>query len=199
MSDQHIDQILVSRAQQGDHKAFELLVCKYQRRLLRLLSRIIKDEHEVQDVAQETFIKAYRALPNFRGESAFYTWLYRIGTNTAKNHLQNRARHGVLSADIIHGEDDSPDVAQSIPDNRTPETDLLNQEIIDTVAAAVAKLPPELQQAISLREAEGLSYEDIALAMSCPIGTVRSRIYRAREAIAKALRPLLDVAEDQRW
>ena len=181
MNDREVDQVLVERAQKGDSRAFELLVSKYQRRLTRLLFRFVKDEHEVNDVAQEAFIKAYRALPNFRGDSAFYTWLYRIAINTAND------------------EGELLDLTEQMPDYRTPETDLLNREIIHTVDAAVAGLPEELRQAIMLREMEGLSYEEIAQTMNCPIGTVRSRIFRAREVIAKELRPLLDTAENQRW
>ena len=199
MNDREIDQALVERAQKGEHKAFELLVSKYQRRLTRLLSRFIKDEHEVNDVAQEALIKAYRALPNFRGESAFYTWLYRIGINTAKNFLATSGKRPVMSADVANEEGDILDLADQLADNHTPEAEMLNREILQTVEAAVAKLPEDLRKAITLREMEGLSYEEIAQIMDCPIGTVRSRIFRAREVIAKDLRPLLDTSEDQRW
>ena len=199
MDDRQVDQVLVERAQQGDSRAFELLVSKYQRRLTRLLLRFIKDEHEVNDVAQEAFIKAYRALPNFRGDSAFYTWLYRIAINTAKNFLVVNGRQPTVQAGFANDEGELLDLTEQMPDYRTPETDLLNREIIQTVDAAVAGLPEELRQAIILREMEGLSYEEIAQTMNCPIGTVRSRIFRAREVIAKELRPLLDTAENQRW
>ena len=199
MNDREIDQALVERAQKGEHKAFELLVSKYQRRLTRLLSRFIKDEHEVNDVAQEALIKAYRALPNFRGESAFYTWLYRIGINTAKNFLDTSGKRPFMSADVANEEGDILDLADQLADNHTPEAEMLNREILQTVEAAVAKLPEDLRKAITLREMEGLSYEEIAQIMDCPIGTVRSRIFRAREVIAKDLRPLLDTSEDQRW
>ena len=199
MNDRQVDQVLVERAQKGDSRAFELLVSKYQRRLTRLLFRFVKDEHEVNDVAQEAFIKAYRALPNFRGDSAFYTWLYRIAINTAKNFLVVNGRQPVIQGSLATDEGELLDLTEQMPDYRTPETDLLNREIIQTVDAAVAGLPEELRQAITLREMEGLSYEEIAQTMNCPIGTVRSRIFRAREVIAKELRPLLDTAENQRW
>ena len=199
MNDREVDQVLVERAQKGDSRAFELLVSKYQRRLTRLLFRFVKDEHEVNDVAQEAFIKAYRALPNFRGDSAFYTWLYRIAINTAKNLLVVNGRQPVIQGGLANDEGELLDLTEQMPDYRTPETDLLNREIIHTVDAAVAGLPEELRQAIMLREMEGLSYEEIAQTMNCPIGTVRSRIFRAREVIAKELRPLLDTAENQRW
>lgn len=199
MNDRQIDQALVERAQKGDQKAFELLVSKYQRRLTRLLSRFIKDEHEVNDVAQEALIKAYRALPNFRGESAFYTWLYRIGINTAKNFLANSSKRLFVSTDVANDEGDIFDLADQLADDHTPEAELMNREILQTVESAIAKLPDDLRKAITLREMEGLSYEEIAQIMDCPIGTVRSRIFRAREVIAKDLRPLLDTSENQRW
>ncbi len=199
MSDRDVDQALVERAQKGEHKAFELLVSKYQRRLTRLLSRFIKDEHEVNDVTQEALIKAYRALPNFRGESAFYTWLYRIGINTAKNFLATSRKRLVIQADVANDEGDILDVTEQVADYHTPEAEMVNREILETVEAAVSRLPEDLRKAITLREMEGLSYEEIAQIMDCPIGTVRSRIFRAREVIAKDLRPLLDTSEDQRW
>ena len=199
MKDREVDQALVERAQQGDHKAFELLVSKYQRRLTRLLARFIKDEHEVNDVAQEALIKAYRALPNFRGESAFYTWLYRIGINTAKNFLATNGKKMVISADVANEEGEMFDLSDQLADDHTPEAEMMNREILQTVEAAVARLPEDLRRAITLREMEGLSYDEIAQIMDCPIGTVRSRIFRAREVIAKDLRPLLDTSENQRW
>ena len=199
MKDREVDQALVERAQQGDHKAFELLVSKYQRRLTRLLARFIKDEHEVNDVAQEALIKAYRALPNFRGESAFYTWLYRIGINTAKNFFATNGKKMVISADVANEEGEMFDLSDQLADDHTPEAEMMNREILQTVEAAVAKLPENLRRAITLREMEGLSYEEIAQIMDCPIGTVRSRIFRAHEVIAKDLRPLLDTSENQRW
>ena len=199
MKDREVDQALVERAQQGDHKAFELLVSKYQRRLTRLLARFVKDEHEVNDVTQEALIKAYRALPNFRGESAFYTWLYRIGINTAKNFLATNGKKMVISADVANEEGEMFDLSDQLADDHTPEAEMMNREILQTVEAAVAKLPENLRRAITLREMEGLSYEEIAQIMDCPIETVRSRIFRAREVIAKDLRPLLDTSENQRW
>ena len=199
MSDRNIDQALVERAQKGEHKAFELLVSKYQRRLNRLISRFIKDEHEVQDVTQEALIKAYRALPNFRGESAFYTWLYRIGINTAKNFIATSGKRVMLQSDIANEEGDVLDITEQVADYHTPEAEMVNREILETVEAAVSRLPEDLRKAITLREMEGLSYEEIAQLMDCPIGTVRSRIFRAREVIAKDLRPLLETSEDQRW
>ncbi len=199
-TDRDIDQELVVRAQAGDKRAFELLVVKYQRRVARLLSRLIRDQNEIEDVSQESFIKAYRALPSFRGESAFYTWLYRIAINTAKNHLSTLGRRPQLLADYEDEEGESLDAAAQIPDYHTPETELSNRQIVSTVNAVVDELPSELRTAITLREMDGLSYEDIAAVMNCPIGTVRSRIFRAREAIASKLRPLLDiVGRDKRW
>lgn len=199
MKDREIDRILVERAQKGEQKAFELLISKYQRRLTRLLSRFIKDEHTVNDVAQEALIKAYCALPNFRGESAFYTWLYRIGINTAKNYLATNGKLAMISADVANEEGDVLDLVEQIADEHTPEAELMNREILQTVETAVSRLPDDLRRAITLREMEGLSYEEIAQIMECPIGTVRSRIFRAREVIAGDLRPLLDTSEDQRW
>ncbi|WP_066568435.1 RNA polymerase sigma factor RpoE [Snodgrassella sp. CFCC 13594] len=199
MNDRQIDQALVEKAQQGDVTAFELLVSKYQRRLTRLLSRLIKDEHEVLDIAQETFIKAYKALPNFRGDSAFYTWLYRIGINTAKNYLTSQSRKLETNAMVTNDEGDELNLTEQLPDWQTPESHLLNQEIVQTVQSVVDRLPEDLRQAIILRELEGLSYEEIATVMHCPIGTVRSRIFRAREVIAKELRPILETTEGQRW
>ncbi len=199
MDDRQIDQHLVERVQKGERGAFDLLVSKYQRRLTRLLSRFIRDEHEVDDVAQETFIKAYRALPNFRGESAFYTWLYRIAINTAKSYLAVIGKRPMLSGDVVNDDDEAMNIIEQMPDLNTPETELINREIANTVEHAVESLPEDLRRAITLREMEGLSYEEIAEVMNCPIGTVRSRIFRAREAIAKELRPLLDTQEDQRW
>ena len=200
MDERQIDQELVERAQQGDTKAFEMLVVKYNRRLGRLLSRFIKDEHEVNDVVQESFIKAYRALPNFRGDSAFYTWLYRISINTAKNFLANNNKRPIMSNDITNGDGEVMDVVvEQVADNLTPEAELMNKQILQTVESAVAKLPEDLRRAITLREMDGLSYEEIAEVMQCPIGTVRSRIFRAREVIAADLRPLLDTSENNRW
>ncbi|HEX4325883.1 MAG TPA: RNA polymerase sigma factor RpoE [Burkholderiales bacterium] len=199
MSDKDIDQQLVARAQQGEKQAFELLVSKYQRKLLRLISRLVRDPAEAEDVAQDAFIKAYRALPQFRGDSAFYTWLYRIGVNTAKNYLVSQGRRPPSSTEKDNEEAETFEDADALRDINTPESILLSKEIATTVNAAMAKLPEELRTAISLREIEGLSYDEISEVMNCPIGTVRSRIFRAREAIAAELRPLLGTSADQRW
>ena len=199
MSDRDIDQQLVERAQRGDKRAFELLVEKYQRKLGRLLARFIRDPAEVEDVTQEAFIKAYRALPAFRGDSAFYTWLYRIGINTAKNYLMALGRRAPTSTEVEAEDAEGFEDAEQLRDINTPESMLLSKEIATTVNATIEELPEELRTAIQLREIEGMSYEDIARIMDCPIGTVRSRIFRAREAIAQRLRPLLDTRKDQRW
>jgi RNA polymerase sigma factor RpoE len=199
MSEREVDQELVERAQGGDRKAFEILFAKYQRKLGRLLSRFIRDPAEVEDVAQEAFIKAYRALPSFRGDSAFYTWLYRIGINTAKNYLVALGRRAPTSTDFDADEAESFEDADQLRDINTPESLLQSKQIGETVNAAMEALPEELRTAIVLRELEGMSYDEISVAMNCPIGTVRSRIFRAREAVAARLRPLLDVAEDRRW
>jgi RNA polymerase sigma-70 factor (ECF subfamily) len=200
MSEREIDQQLVERAQRGDKHAFELLVSKYQRKLGRLLSRFIRDPAEVEDVTQEAFIKAYRALPSFRGDSAFYTWLYRIGINTAKNYLVSMGRRAPTTTDYDSEEAESFDDGDQLRDINTPENLLMSKQIANTVNASMDKLPEELRSAITLREIEGMSYEDIARIMDCPIGTVRSRIFRAREAIAEQLRPLLDTTgKDKRW
>lgn len=199
MSEREIDQVLVERAQSGDQRAFDLLVTKYQRKLGRLLSRFIRDPAEVEDVSQEAFIKAYRALPSFRGDSAFYTWLYRIGINTAKNYLVAQGRRAPTSTEFDSEEAETFESADQLRDINTPESLLQSKQIGETINAAMDGLPDELRNAIVLREIDGLSYEEIAEAMSCPIGTVRSRIFRAREAVAEKLRPLLDTAADRRW
>ncbi len=199
MSDREIDSQLVARAQQGDKQAFNLLVVKYQRKLTRLLSRFIRDQAEVEDVTQEAFIKAYRALPAFRGDSAFYTWLYRIGINTAKNYLMAMGRRAPTSTEVEAEDAEGFEEGEQLRDINTPESVLLSNEIAETVNSTIEQLPEELRRAIQMREIEGMSYEDIAQAMDCPIGTVRSRIFRAREAIAERLRPLLDTRKDKRW
>ncbi len=199
MSDREVDQQLVERAQRGDKKAFELLVGKYQRKLARLLSRFIRDAAEVEDVTQEAFIKAYRALPTFRGDSAFYTWLYRIGINTAKNYLVAMGRRAPTTTEIDSEEAEGFESGDQLRDLNTPENELATRQIADTVNQTLSELPEELRTAITLREIEGMSYEDIANIMNCPIGTVRSRIFRAREAIAVKLRPMLGTRNDRRW
>jgi RNA polymerase sigma-70 factor (ECF subfamily) len=199
MSERDVDQQLVERAQRGDKRAFGLLVEKYHRKLARLVSRLVRDPGEVEDVTQEAFVKAYRALPSFRGESAFYTWLYRIGVNTAKNYLVAAGRRAPTSTDVDAGEAESLDGGDLLRDINTPESVLLSKEIAGTVNGAIEALPEELRSAIQLRELEGMSYEEIAKLMDCPVGTVRSRIFRAREAIAERLRPLLDSSKDKRW
>ena len=199
MADKEVDQQLVERVQRGDKHAFDLLVSKYQRKLGRLISRFVRDPAEAEDVTQDAFIKAYRALPSFRGDSAFYTWLYRIGINTAKNYLVAQGRRAPTSTDFDADEAEGFEDADQLRDINTPESLLQSKQIGETVNAAIESLPEELRTAIVLREIEGLSYEEIAEAMNCPIGTVRSRIFRAREAVAAKLRPLLDTSPDRRW
>jgi len=185
------DQQLVERVQKGDKSAFDLLVLKYQHRVLKLVSRFVSDAADAQDVAQEAFLKAYRALPSFRGDSAFYTWLYRIAINTAKNTLVSNRRRPI-DFDLDLQDPEQYDRHAKLKDVDTPEGVLLTEEIRQVVERAMEQLPEDLRTAIVLREIEGLSYEEIAEAMDCPVGTVRSRIFRAREAIDKRLQPLLD-------
>jgi RNA polymerase sigma-70 factor, ECF subfamily len=199
MSDREIDQQLVERVQRGDKAAFDLLVAKYQRKIFRLLSRLVRDPAEIEDVAQEAFIKAYRALPNFRGDSAFYTWLYRIAINTAKNYLVSQGRRAPTTTEANVEEAETFDDADQLRDLNTPDSMLLTKQVAEAVNRAIDQLPEDLKTAIVLRELEGLSYEEIAESMGCPIGTVRSRIFRAREAIAEELRPVLDTSKDKRW
>lgn len=199
ITERECDQLLVERVQAGDKQAFDLLVAKYQRRLMRLVSRIVHDTAEAEDVVQETFIKAYRALRHFRGDSAFYTWLYRIGINTAKNFLVTQGRRTPTSTDADAEQAEVFDDGEQLRDINTPESLLASKQIAETVNAAMDALPVDLRTAIALREIEGLSYEDISEIMACPIGTVRSRIFRAREVIAEKLRPLLDLPIDKRW
>ena len=191
MSEREIDHALVVRVQQGDKKAFDLLVLKYQLRLSKLVSRFLRNQSDVPDVVQESFIKAYRALPNFRGESAFYTWLYRIAINTAKNHLVAQSRKSPAnSIDVQDAEDYG--ASEWLKEYASPEREALAAELEVTIHQAISDLPDDLREAISLREIEGLSYEEIAAVMDCPVGTVRSRIFRAREAIDGKLEPILD-------
>ena len=202
MNSADVDAQLVERVKRGDARAFEMLVVKYQRRVERLIGRMVRDVDLVPDIAQETFIRAYRALPQFRGDSAFYTWLYRIAVNTAKKALVELKRDPLVSeaarAPAGDGEETSR-VENELTDVATPDATLASKQVAATVNAAIEALSEELRQAITLREIEGLSYEEIAEAMNCPIGTVRSRIFRAREAIAQRLRPLLGTREGERW
>jgi RNA polymerase sigma-70 factor (ECF subfamily) len=198
-TERECDQLLVERVRDGDKQAFDLLVAKYQRRLMRLLSRIVHDPAEAEDVVQETFIKAYRALRHFRGDSAFYTWLYRIGINTAKNFLATQGRRTPTSTDAGSEQAEAFNDGEHLRDINTPESMLASKQIAQTVNSAMDALPVDLRTAIALREIEGLSYEEISEIMACPIGTVRSRIFRAREVIADKLRPLLDMPVDKRW
>jgi len=196
------DAALVDRTKAGDVKAFEMLVVKYQRRIERLIGRMVRDVDLVPDIAQETFIRAYRAIPQFRGESAFYTWLYRIAVNSAKKALMELKRDPTVTESALAARDDDDEtsrVENELSDGETPEALLASKQIAAAVNSAMQTLSEELRQAITLREIEGLSYEEIAELMNCPIGTVRSRIFRAREAIAQRLRPLLGTREGDRW
>ena len=191
MGDTQTDKLLVERVQQGDKSAFDALVLKYQQKIVHLIGRYVNDHAEALDVAQEAFIKAYRAIGKFRGDSAFYTWMYRIAINTAKNYLVSRSRRPPTS-DVEAQDAEQFDIQTRLKEQGSPEHELLRQEIEQTVKDAVEELPEDLRMAINLRESDGLTYEDIAEVMDCPIGTVRSRIFRAREAIDNRLRPLLD-------
>ena len=195
--------MLVERTVAGDQKAFELLVIKYQRRIERLIGRMVRDVDLVEDIAQETFIRAYRALAQFRGDAQFYTWLYRIAVNTAKKALMDLKRDPLVSESALRGaaddEDETSAVENELTSSETPETVLAAKEIAAAVNSAMEALPEELRQAVTLREIEGLSYEEIAEVMNCPIGTVRSRIFRAREAISAKVRPMLENQSGKRW
>lgn len=191
MAESITDQELVERVQQGDKKAFDLLVIKYQQRIVNLVNRFVHNHSDALDVTQEAFLKAYRALPRFRGDSAFYTWMYRIAVNTAKNHLAVQSRRPSSSSEHDISEMEQIQADPALRDESTPEHLILRDEIQDTVIKAIEKLPDDLKTAITLRELEGMSYEEIAEVMECPIGTVRSRIFRAREAVDKELKPLI--------
>lgn len=191
MSDQITDQELVKQVQSGNKNAFNLLVVRHQNKVMNIVSRYVKNSGDVADVTQEAFIKAYRALPNFRGESAFYTWLYRIAVNSAKNYLTSQSRKPPAS-DVDAQEADSYDGSDALRENASPEKTLLSQELQAKLFGAIESLPDDLRAAITLREIEGLSYEEIAAVMECPVGTVRSRIFRAREAIDKVILPLIE-------
>lgn len=200
------DALLVQRALAGDTRAFELLVIKYQRRVERLIGRLVRDADLVQDLAQETFVRAWRALPQFRGDAQFYTWLYRIAVNTAKKALHEIKRDPIVTMSALQAADDGDETSHpeleltaQMADAETPDAVLASKEIAQAVQAAVEALPPELAQAITLREIDGLSYEEIAQALGCPIGTVRSRIFRAREAISARIKPLLERQSGKRW
>ena len=196
------DAMLVQRTVAGDHAAFELLVIKYQRRIQRLIGRMVRDVDLVDDIAQETFIRAYRALHQFRGDAQFYTWLYRIAVNTAKKFLLDMKRDPTVSENAFRSNDDEDEtswVKHEPTADETPETALAAKEIAAAVNAALLALPYELQQALTLREIEGMSYEEIGEVMNCPIGTVRSRIFRAREAISSKVKPMLDKQTGKRW
>lgn len=196
------DLMLVERTVAGDQRAYELLVVKYQRRIERLIGRMVRDQDLIEDIAQETFIRAYRALAQFRGDAQFYTWLYRIAVNTAKKALVDLKRDPVVSESALRGGDDDDEtsgVENELTSPETPETVLAAKEIAATVNSAMEALPEELRQAVTLREIEGLSYEEIAEVMNCPIGTVRSRIFRAREAISAKVKPLLENQSGKRW
>ena len=199
MGDREVDQQLVERVQRGDKHAFDLLVAKYQRKLGRLISRFVRDTGEAEDVTQEAFIKAYRALPGFRGDSAFYTWLYRIGINTAKNYLLANKHRAPTSTPFDAEDSEDFEDAGLLHEISTPENELMSKQVVNVVQVALQQLPEDLRSALTLREIEGLSYEEIAGIMNCPVGTVRSRIFRAREAVAQQLRPLLETSQDNRW
>ena len=190
MSEQNVDQVLVERVQQGDKNAFNLLVTKYQHKVANLVSRYVSNHSDVPDIVQEAFIKAYRALPNFRGESAFYTWLYRIAVNCAKNHSVALGRKPP-SNDVEVEDAEFYDSGDALRENASPEKVLLTQEIKKVIFDTISQLPDDLRMAINFREIEGLSYEEIATIMECPVGTVRSRIFRARDVIDKKIKPLL--------
>ena len=199
MTEREKDHSLVQRVQRGDKVAFEMLFTKYQRRVSRLVSRFVRSDAEVEDIVQESFIKAYRALGSFRGDSAFYTWLYRIAVNTAKNYLVAASKRPISLTQFEKNDDDDFEEDHFMSDAATPESELITKQIAETVNKTMNELPADLREAIMLREIEGMSYEDIADSMGCPIGTVRSRIFRARDAISQKIKPMLDVGDGKRW
>jgi RNA polymerase sigma-70 factor, ECF subfamily len=203
MADADADALLVERVKRGDVRAFEMLVVKYRRRIERLIGRMVRDTDLVEDIAQETFIRAYRALPQFRGESAFYTWLYRIAVNAAKKALMDLKRDPLITETALASSRDEDDETSRVEneqtDGETPDSLMASRQVAQAVNAAIEALSEDLRQAITLREIEGLSYDEIAEVMNCPIGTVRSRIFRARDAISLRLRPLLDIQDGRRW
>lgn len=199
MPEQDIDLRLVKRVQEGDKKAFDLLVLKYQRKVMSIIARLVRQPAEIEDIAQETFIKVYRAIPNFKGESAFYTWLYRIAVNCTHTYVEKNLKRSLLPDEKITLDEGTFALNPSLIDSHTPESHLVNQEIVQVIAQSMADLPEELRRALELRELEGLSYDEIAEQMQTPVGTVRSRIFRAREAIAARLKPVLLQGGEKRW
>ncbi len=199
MPEQDIDLRLVKRVQEGDKKAFDLLVLKYQRKVMSIIARLVRQPAEIEDIAQETFIKVYRAIPNFKGESAFYTWLYRIAVNCTHTYVEKNLKRSLLPDEKITLDEGTFALNPSLIDSHTPESHLVNQEIVQVIAQSMAELPEELRRALELRELEGLSYDEIAEQMQTPVGTVRSRIFRAREAIAARLKPVLLQGGEKRW
>ncbi|MDO5680289.1 MAG: RNA polymerase sigma factor RpoE [Pelistega sp.] len=199
MPEQDIDLRLVKRVQEGDKKAFDLLVLKYQRKVMSIIARLVRQPAEIEDIAQETFIKAYRAIPNFKGESAFYTWLYRIAINCTHSYVEKHLKRSLLPDEKISLDEGTLTINPSLIDSHTPESNFVNQEIVQVIQQSLSELPDELRQALELRELEGLSYDAIAAQMQTPIGTVRSRIFRAREAIAARLKPVLLQGGEKRW
>lgn len=199
MPEQDIDLRLVKRVQEGDKKAFDLLVLKYQRKVMSIIARLVRQPAEIEDIAQETFIKVYRAISNFKGESAFYTWLYRIAVNCTHTYVEKNLKRSLLPDEKITLDEGTFALNPSLIDSHTPESHLVNQEIVQVIAQSMAELPEELRRALELRELEGLSYDEIAEQMQTPVGTVRSRIFRAREAIAARLKPVLLQGGEKRW
>ena len=199
MPEQDIDLRLVKRVQEGDKKAFDLLVLKYQRKVMSIIARLVRQPAEIEDIAQETFIKAYRAIPSFKGESAFYTWLYRIAINCTHSYVEKHLKRSLLPDEKISLDEGTLAINPSLIDSHTPESNLVNQEIVQVIQQSLSELSDELRQALELRELEGLSYDAIAAQMQTPIGTVRSRIFRAREAIAARLKPVLLQGGEKRW